>query len=48
MIESIRDDALSAGLTTAAAWDRGIADLRRTAKPGGTFPYTFFKVTATP
>lgn len=46
MIESVRDDALSAGLTTAADWDRGIAALRRTADDGGTFHYTFFKATA--
>lgn len=46
MIESVRDDALAAGLTTRNAWDRGIADLRRTADDGGTFHYTFFKALA--
>ncbi|MEU9118376.1 methyltransferase domain-containing protein [Streptomyces sp. NPDC048506] len=46
MIESVRDDALNAGLTTAADWDHGIADLRRTAEDGGTFHYTFFKAEA--
>ncbi|MEV5505112.1 methyltransferase domain-containing protein [Streptomyces orinoci] len=46
MIEAVREKALAAGLTTAADWDRGIADLRRTARPGGTFHYTFFKGTA--
>lgn len=46
MVESVRDDALDAGLITAADWDRGIADLRRTAAPDGTFHYTFFKGTA--
>jgi SAM-dependent methyltransferase len=46
MIESIRDDALAAGLITPAAWDRGIADLRRTAAYGGTFHYTFVKAVA--
>jgi len=46
MIELIRDDVLAAGLTTADAWDRGIADLRRTAEPGGTFHYTYFKAVA--
>ncbi|MFI0716329.1 methyltransferase domain-containing protein [Streptomyces inhibens] len=46
MIESVRDDAMAAGLTTAADWDRGIADLRRAADDGGTFHYTFFKATA--
>ena len=33
-------------LITEQAWDRGIADLRRTAEPGGTFHYTFFKAVA--
>ena len=46
MVESVRDDALAAGLTTRADWDRGIADLRRTADDGGTFHYTFFKALA--
>ncbi len=46
MIESVRDDALAAGLTTRTDWDRGIADLRRTADDGGTFHYTFFKALA--
>ncbi|MFI0785263.1 methyltransferase domain-containing protein [Streptomyces lydicus] len=46
MIESVRTEALRTGLTTAADWDRGLADLRRTAEPGGTFHYTFFKATA--
>ncbi|MEV7027514.1 SAM-dependent methyltransferase, partial [Kitasatospora sp. NPDC093558] len=43
MVDSIRDDALSAGLTTPAAFDDGIAGLRRTADEDGTFHYTFFK-----
>jgi SAM-dependent methyltransferase len=43
MVESVRDDALAAGLITAPEWDRGIADLRRTADPNGTFHYTYFK-----
>ncbi len=47
MIESVRDDALAAGLTTRPDWDRGIADLRRSATDGGTFHYTFFKASAT-
>jgi SAM-dependent methyltransferase len=46
MIESVREDALLTGLLTATAWDRGIADLRRTAEPDGTFHYTFFKAHA--
>ena len=43
MIESVRDDALSAGLATAADWDQGIADLHLAAGEFGTFHYTFFK-----
>ncbi|MDJ0460241.1 hypothetical protein [Streptomyces sp. H27-C3] len=43
MIESVRDDALAAGCTDVASWDRGIADLHRTADDGGTFHYTFAK-----
>ncbi|WP_369357786.1 methyltransferase domain-containing protein [Streptomyces sp. cg2] len=46
MIESVRDEALATGLTTPAEWDRGIADLRRAAEPGGSFHYTFFKALA--
>lgn len=37
MIESVRGDALTAGLTTRTDWDRGVANLRRTADGGGTF-----------
>lgn len=47
MIESVRDDALAAALITETDWDRGIADLRRTADDDGTFHYTFFKATGT-
>ncbi|PBC61735.1 methyltransferase type 11 [Streptomyces sp. Tue6028] len=46
MIESVRQDALAAGLTTPADWDRGIDDLRRAAADDGTFHYTFFKAVA--
>ncbi|GAA1255151.1 methyltransferase domain-containing protein [Pseudonocardia aurantiaca] len=46
MVESVREDALLAGLITEQAWDRGVTDLRRTAEDGGTFHYTFFKATA--
>ncbi|OLF18804.1 methyltransferase domain-containing protein [Actinophytocola xanthii] len=45
MVEAVRDRALTAGLTTEARWREGIADLRRTGDPGGTFTYTFFKAT---
>ncbi|GAB2611947.1 methyltransferase domain-containing protein [Streptomyces capparidis] len=46
MVASVREDALAAGLTTPGEWERGIADLRRTARDGGTFHYTFFKALA--
>jgi hypothetical protein len=46
MIENVRDDALAAGLITRTDWDRGIADLHRTADDSGTFHYTFFKALA--
>ncbi|MFH8367983.1 methyltransferase domain-containing protein [Streptomyces sp. NPDC018031] len=46
MVESVRADALAAGLITGSAWDRGIAELRRAADPDGTFHYTFFKAVA--
>ncbi|MDL4822142.1 methyltransferase domain-containing protein [Actinomadura opuntiae] len=47
MVQAVRGDAIAAGLTTPEEFDRGIADLRRTAGEGGTFHYTFFKGTAT-
>ncbi|HEY3562645.1 MAG TPA: methyltransferase [Kribbella sp.] len=43
MVESVRDRAIAARLLTEAEWDAGIRDLERTAAPGGTFHYTFFK-----
>ncbi|MGP4109624.1 methyltransferase domain-containing protein [Streptomyces sp. 4N509B] len=45
-IEAVRSDALEAGIITAAAFDKGIDELRRTAEPGGTFHYAFFKAVA--
>ena len=46
MVEGVREQALALGLIDAAAWDKGIADMRRAAEPGGTFCYTFFRGTA--
>ena len=46
MIAGAREAAVTAGLLTADAFDTGIADLRRTAEPGGVFCYTFFKAVA--
>ncbi|BEP14364.1 methyltransferase domain-containing protein [Acidothermaceae bacterium B102] len=43
MVALVREDALAADQIDAATWDLGIADLRRTAQPGGTFHYTFVK-----
>lgn len=47
MVESVRARALAEGEVSPAHWQRGIADLHRTAEDGGTFHYTFFKATAT-
>ncbi|MCW6506550.1 methyltransferase domain-containing protein [Hyphomicrobiales bacterium BP6-180914] len=46
MIASIREPAIAADLITPGRFDEGIAALERTAEPGGTFCYTFFKATA--
>ena len=43
MVEGVRADAVAQGLMSAADFDRGIADLYRTAQEDGTFCYTFFK-----
>jgi hypothetical protein len=43
MIEGIREPAIAGGLISAADFDRGIADLYRTAEVDGVFCYTFFK-----
>ncbi|TDC37702.1 methyltransferase domain-containing protein [Actinomadura sp. KC345] len=46
MVEGVGDEAVAAGLSTPADWDRGVAGLRRAAEPDGTFCYTFFKAVA--
>jgi SAM-dependent methyltransferase len=46
MVEGVREQALELGLMDGESWDRGIADMRQAAEPGGTFCYTFFKGTA--
>ena len=46
MIEGVRRPALEAGLSTAADFDQGVADLYRTAEEDGVFCYTFFKARA--
>ncbi|TDB83760.1 methyltransferase domain-containing protein [Actinomadura sp. 7K534] len=47
MVESVGAEAVAAGLSTPADWDRGVAGLRRAAGEDGTFCYTFFKAVAT-
>jgi ubiquinone/menaquinone biosynthesis C-methylase UbiE len=46
MIEGVRQPALSAGLMPEAEFDKGVADLYRTAEADGVFCYTFFKAAA--
>jgi SAM-dependent methyltransferase len=43
MVEGARERALELGLASAAEFDRGVADLYRTAEEDGVFCYTFFK-----
>jgi SAM-dependent methyltransferase len=45
MVTGVRDQAVAGGLMSAADFDRGVADLYRTAD--GVFCYTFFKGVAT-
>ncbi|MDD1719646.1 MAG: methyltransferase domain-containing protein [Methanoregulaceae archaeon] len=45
MVEGVRNDALAHGLADEKTWEKGIRDLYRTAGPGGSFCYTFFKAT---
>lgn len=47
MVEGVRDAVMVQELMTGKDWDRGIADLYRTAEADGVFCYTFFKGTAT-
>jgi hypothetical protein len=46
MVEGARQRAVDLGLIDAAAWEAGIADLKRAAEDDGTFNYTFFKAPA--
>ncbi len=43
MIQGVKQPAIDAGLMTEPDFDRGIADLLRTAAVDGVFSYTFFK-----
>jgi SAM-dependent methyltransferase len=46
MVEGAAEPALGLRLIDQAAWDTGIADLKRSADADGTFCYTFFKAVA--
>lgn len=43
MVEGVRKSSVANGLISEADFDRGIADLHRTAEIDGVFCYTFFK-----
>jgi ubiquinone/menaquinone biosynthesis C-methylase UbiE len=46
MIAGIRKSSLESGLMSDADFDKGLADLHRTAEADGVFCYTFFKASA--
>ncbi|MBX9387460.1 methyltransferase domain-containing protein [Streptomonospora nanhaiensis] len=46
VMAAVREPALAGGRIRAQDFDRGVADLLRTAEDGGTFHYTFFKAVA--
>jgi SAM-dependent methyltransferase len=46
MIEGVRKPSLDSGIMSEADFDKGVADLYRTAEADGTFCYTFFKAGA--
>ena len=46
MIEGVREKAIQTGMIDAAAFDKGVQDLYRTAQDDGVFCYTFFKACA--
>jgi hypothetical protein len=46
MIEGIRKPSLESRMMSEADFDKGIADLHRTAEADGVFCYTFFKAGA--
>ena len=43
MVEGVRHKLVDEKLIDQKTFDQGIRDLHRTAEPGGTFCYTFFK-----
>jgi SAM-dependent methyltransferase len=46
MVDGVREQVLNSKMMSEADWNKGIADLYRSAEPDGTFCYTFFKATA--
>ncbi|WP_424359827.1 class I SAM-dependent methyltransferase [Methanocella sp. MCL-LM] len=46
MVEGVGEQAISEGMIDRASWEKGIADLYRTAEADGVFCYTFFKAVA--
>lgn len=46
MIEGVRKPAIASGIISETDFDKGIADLYRTAEADGVFCYTFFKAVA--
>lgn len=46
MIAGVREPCIAAGMMAPVDFDRGVADLYRTAAADGVFCYTFFKATA--
>lgn len=43
MVEGVKDQALEKDMIDIETWNRGIKDLYKTAEPGGTFFYNFFR-----
>jgi SAM-dependent methyltransferase len=43
MVEGVKKQALDYGMISKREWDKGIKDLKKSAKAGGEFYYTFFK-----
>lgn len=46
MVEGVKEKSLSLKLIDRRTWRKGIADFYKTALPGGTFCYCFFKAVA--
>jgi ubiquinone/menaquinone biosynthesis C-methylase UbiE len=46
MVEGVKEDAISLGLSNAKDFDQGIEDLYKATCEDGTFCYTFFQATA--